>query len=516
MMDVGDGRGGQAGERKGMAAWMIVADRKDDFPSLPANAVAVSTRDFLANRHVPAARPTAAKPGANNRRRTGAKILNLARDTSYQARGYYVSLLAEARGGKVLPSVETILALRRRSGYAFALPDLEEALNRTARRLADPPQTGFRLRLHLGRPNDPRFARFALLVFDWFRAPLLELVIQPGEWWRIKRIRMLALGDLMPEERPVLDQAVARYLGRRWLEPKSRTEPRFTLAVLFDPKEALPPTDLPSLKRFARIAERMGLGVDLIGKADLARLPAYDALWIRETTNIDHHTYRFAQRAEQEGMPVIDDPRSIMRCTNKVFLAELLTAHGLPTPPTRIIAGRRDVEPAAEALGYPLVLKIPDGSFSRGVKKADGRAELERLAEEMLEESDLILAQAFMPTTFDWRVGVLDRQPLYVSQYHMVRKHWQIVQHGPGGRATEGRFTTMPLDKAPAEVIEVAVKAAGLMGGGFYGVDIKETPAGIVVIEVNDNPDLHHGVEDQAEKDVVWRRLVAWFLDRLR
>jgi glutathione synthase/RimK-type ligase-like ATP-grasp enzyme len=496
-----------------MTVWTIVCDRKDDVPALPANAVAVTTRDYLADRG-PGNGAMAKKTTAGRRR--PAKVLNLARDTSYQARGYYVSLLAEARGEKVLPSVETILALRRRSGYALAIPDLEEALNKTARRLADPPDASFSLRILLGRPNDSRFKRFALLVFDWFRAPLLEVVIQPGAWWRIKRLGTLSLGDLGAEERPALDAAIGAYLGRRWLEPKTRTEPRFTLAVLYDAKDPLPPTDLSTLKRFARIAEGMGLGVDLIGKGDMARLAAYDALWIRATTNIDHYTYRFAQRAEQEGMPVIDDPRSIMRCTNKVFMAELLTAHGLPTPPTRIIAGRRDVEAAAAVLGYPLVLKIPDGSFSRGVKKAEDRAALERLAAEMLEDSDLILAQAFMPTTFDWRVGVLGREPLFVSQYHMAKKHWQIVRHEPGGKTTSGRFNTMPIGQAPRAVIDVAVRAAGLMGSGLYGVDIKETPGGVVVIEVNDNPDLNHDVEDLAEKDQVWRRLVAWFLDRLR
>ncbi len=496
-----------------MPAWTIVCDRKDDFPTLRGTTLTLSTRDYLANRKPDNGGGAKKAPGG---RRGPARVLNLARDTSYQARGYYVSLLAEARAEKVLPSVETILALRSRSGYALALPDLEEALNKTARRLADPPEAGFALRIFLGRPSDPRFKRFALLVFDWFRAPLLEVKIQPGQWWRIKKLGMLSLGDLEPADRPGLDSAVAAYLGRRWLEPKTRTEPRFTLAVLFDPKDPLPPSDLPTLKRFARIAEGMGLGVDLIGKDDLARLAAYDALWIRVTTKIDHYTYRFAQRAEQEGMPVIDDPRSIMRCTNKVFLAENLTAHGLPTPPTRIIAGRRDIEAAAAALGYPLVLKIPDGSFSRGVKKADDRAAFERLAAEMLEESDLILAQAFMPTTFDWRVGVLGREPLFVSQYHMAKKHWQIVRHEPNGKAIPGRFNTMAIGEAPAQVIEVAVKVAGLMGSGLYGVDIKETPTGIVVIEVNDNPDLNHDVEDLAEKDQVWRRLVAWFLDRLR
>lgn len=487
---------------KKTSAWLIVADRKDDFPTMPAGATGVGTRDYLA---------LGARTG-----RAVRKVLNLARDTSYQARGYYVSLLAEARGDKVVPAVATILALRRRSGYAFALPDLEEALNRTARRLAEPPTEPFRLRLFLGRADDQRFARFGLLVFDWFRAPVLEITIQPGEWWRIKRLAMLALGDLDADDRATLGTAIARYVDRRWLEPKGRSEPRFTLAVLYDAKDPLPPTDLPTLRRFARIAEGMGLGVDLIGKDDLARLAAYDALWIRVTTNIDHYTYRFAQRAEQEGMPVIDDPHSIMRCTNKVFLAELLTAHKVPTPPTRIIAGRRDVEPAAAALGYPIVLKIPDGSFSRGVKKADDRAALDRLVAEMLEESDLILAQAFMPTTFDWRVGVLNGEPLFVSKYHMAKKHWQIVKHGSDGRTEAGRFNTMPITEAPPEVIDIGVRAARLIGRGLYGVDIKETPQGIVVIEVNDNPDLNHGIEDQAEKDAVWRQLAGWFLERLR
>ena len=36
-----------------------------------------------------------------------------------------------------------------------------------------------------------------------------------------------------------------------------------------------------------------------------------------------------------------------------------------------------------------------------------------------------------------------------------------------------------------------------------------------MVIEVNDNPNLEHGVEDAAEKEFVWNRLVQWFVRRL-
>ena len=55
----------------------------------------------------------------------------------------------------------------------------------------------------------------------------------------------------------------------------------------------------------------------------------FDALFIRETTSVNHHTYRFASRAAAEGLVVIDDPTSIVRCSNKVYQAELFQRHGM-------------------------------------------------------------------------------------------------------------------------------------------------------------------------------------------
>jgi glutathione synthase/RimK-type ligase-like ATP-grasp enzyme len=58
---------------------------------------------------------------------------------------------------------------------------------------------------------------------------------------------------------------------------------------------------------------------ELIEKEDYGRLAEFDALFIRETTGVNHHTYRFARRAEAEGLVVVDDPQSILKCTNKVY-----------------------------------------------------------------------------------------------------------------------------------------------------------------------------------------------------
>jgi glutathione synthase/RimK-type ligase-like ATP-grasp enzyme len=57
--------------------------------------------------------------------------------------------------------------------------------------------------------------------------------------------------------------------------------------------------------------------------------------------------------------------------------------------------------------------------------------------------------------------------------------------------------------------------AASLIGDGLYGVDLKQTPKGPVVIEVNDNPSIDSGVEDQVLKDQLYREIMGEFLRRL-
>ncbi|HSR72075.1 MAG TPA: RimK family alpha-L-glutamate ligase, partial [Kiloniellales bacterium] len=229
---------------------------------------------------------------------------------------------------------------------------------------------------------------------------------------------------------------------------------------------------------------------------------------------LDNHTYRFARKAQREGLAVMDDPTSILRCTNKVYLAELLQANNLPAPRT-LIADRQNLLEAEQLFGYPVVLKIPDGSFSRGVVKAEKRSELIELSRKLFQRSDVILVQQYMFTEFDWRVGVLNRQPLFVSQYFMSRKHWQIVKHGNDGKFVEGNFKTIAVEDAPKEVVDLGLRAAGLIGDGLYGVDIKQNADGAFVIEINDNPNLDRGVEDQVLKDELYRIVLKDFIRRI-
>ena len=121
-----------------------------------------------------------------------------------------------------------------------------------------------------------------------------------------------------------------------------------------------------------------------------------------------------------------------------------------------------------------------------------------------------------MATSFDWRVGVLDRKPLYVCKYFMARDHWQIVKHGSAGEAPEeGGARTLAVDAAPPKVVEIATRAASLIGSGLYGVDLKETDRGVFVVEINDNPNIDAGVEDAVLKDDLYRMVLAELVRRL-
>jgi len=64
-------------------------------------------------------------------------------------------------------------------------------------------------------------------------------------------------------------------------------------------------------------------------------------------------------------------------------------------------------------------------------------------------------------------------------------------------------------------VVELAVRAANLIGDGLYGVDIKEVGDRLLVMEINDNPSIEAGTEDAILKDELYLGIMQSFYDRL-
>ncbi|HKK04442.1 MAG TPA: RimK family protein [Gammaproteobacteria bacterium] len=484
-----------------MTTQIIVVENATDWKLDIPDCTVVDVNDYLRNEDYLNAR--------------NLQVINLCRGYRYLSTGYYCSLLAEARRHRVIPSVKTTLDISSKAMYSLDAGNLDELIHKSLKRhRRETVGAEFEMDVFFGHCRYPELEYLARQIFETFPCPLLRVAFEHAERWHVESIRPLTLKKLDAQGLADFAQALERYRRKRWRAPRSRQPLAYDLAILHDPNDPLPPSDKRALDNFVRIGKQLGIDVDLIRKKDYARLAEYDALFIRDTTQIAHYTYRFAKKAENEGMVVIDDPTSILRCTNKVYLAELLRANRVPTPRTAIIR-KGDTDKLADGFGLPIVLKVPDGSFSRGVFKADDRDELEHTTRRLFKESELILAQEFMYTEFDWRVGILNRKALFACQYYMSKKHWQIVKHSASGRFVEGAFQTLPVEQAPTEVVKVALAAAELIGDGLYGVDVKQTDKGVFVIEVNDNPNLEAGVEDAVLKDELYRIVLREFITRM-
>jgi glutathione synthase/RimK-type ligase-like ATP-grasp enzyme len=492
----------------------VVVDDVDDWPLSFPGVEVVSAREYLT-----------AQPWAEAR---GVRVYNLCRSYRYQKSGYYVSLLAAARKHRPFPGLHTVLEMRNRTIVRTADDELDELVQKSLARIKS---DRFALSIYFGHNLSSSYDRLSARLFQMFPAPVLRAHFARGdERWRLTSVGPISTRDLPESHHAFIEQAAADYFSKPRYRKRVKRAPRYQLAVLRDPAEVLAPSDPRALKRFERAAEREGFGVELITKDDYGRLAEFDALFIRETTAINHHTFRFAQRAAVEGLPVIDDPLSILRCTNKVFLQEALEEADVPTPRT-FITDNADADEIERRVGFPCVLKYPDSSFSQGVLKCSDADDVRAHGTAILEQSDLLLAQEFLPSDFDWRIGVLAGEALYACRYHMVKGHWQVVRK-TGDKAPPrapdaapeakkpskyryGKVEPVELSHVPRRVLKIAVKAAKAMGDSLYGVDLKQVGRRIVVMEVNDNPNLDAGCEDAVLGDELYARIARVLLRRI-
>ncbi|GIW80198.1 MAG: ribosomal protein S6 modification protein [Gemmatales bacterium] len=477
---------------------LIVTNRLEDWPATIDDVQVVEARTYLTD------------PAFSDLRNV--KVFNLCRSYRYQSMGYYVSLLAEARGHKPQPSVATIQGLKTHAIVRLVSSELDELI---AKSLQPIKSDTFTLSIYFGRNMAARYNRLALSLFNQFQSPLLRAnFARMDNGWQLRTIATIAANEVPVSHWPFVIESARRHFSGHRNGHRTRTRTRFDLAILYNPADPEPPSDEVALKKFIKAAARLGLHAELITRDDYARLAEFDALFIRDTTFVNNYTYRFSRRAESEKLIVIDDPQSIVRCANKVYLAELLSRHKVPIPKTMVVH-QGNAGMVGDELGFPCVLKRPDSSFSSGVVKVEDKTALEARLTEFLAESDLVVAQEFLPTTFDWRIGILDRQPLYACKYFMARGHWQIICQERQGQDRYGKSETIPVELAPRRAVQAALKAANLIGDGLYGVDVKESEGRFFVIEVNDNPNINHHFEDAILKDELYRRVMYVFLKRI-
>jgi len=272
-----------------------------------------------------------------------------------------------------------------------------------------------------------------------------------------------------------------------------------------------------ALQNFRRAAEKLGQKFDFLFREDIERIPKYNAVFIRATTDPLYTAYIVSKTAWELGLKVIDDPESIRICANKIHLYELFEKFNVPYIPTIFLnkdeLHHKKIADIFNALGKPVVIKAPYTSFSRFVEKASCETSFKEVAKRFLKRSDALAVQSFKPTAFDWRIGVLNDEVLYVCKYMIPKGRWK---HGAKLRGKPtfiwGRTVSMKRQNTPVRLREVALKACRVVGKGLYGVDIKEVDGDYVVVEVNDNPSIYAGYEDLRDRDL-YQKIITYLAE---
>lgn len=441
-----------------------------------------------------------------------ARIFNLCKDYSYQSKGYYVSLLAEARGHLAIPTVRNLVDLGEPKLVKIVSEDFDDLIQQSLKNIKS---QEFTLSIYFGQNVAAKYKELSAMFFRHFQIPFLRVRFNFTTRWNIKNIKAISEAEIPAEHKESMHLFAEQYFAKKRYDTP-RTNPfEYDLAILVQAGDVAPPSNLKAIKKFTEIAEKMGFYTEVIGPKDLSRLSAFDALLIRQSTEVNNEAYAFARKAQQEDIAIVDYPEAILKCCNKVFMAEAMENAGIPVPKT-IIVHKDNKHKVLEKTGVPVVLKSPDSTFSLGVKKAKTKEEYLQVVTEMLKKSELVIAQEYSPSEYDWRIGILDGKPFYACRYYMAKGHWQIYNWDAKKKDDQdGNADCLPVEEVPPKIIKNAVKAAKLMGKGLYGIDIKEVDGKALVIEINDNPNIDAGVEDAYYGDQVYINILQALKNRL-
>jgi len=201
-------------------------------------------------------------------------------------------------------------------------------------------------------------------------------------------------------------------------------------------------------------------------------MPAAGAAGIR----LEDVIFRMDTLAELEtrGTPVINAPRALEIAIDKYLSLSVLARAGVPVPRTIVAQDPAAARAAWETLGGDCVAKPLFGSRGRGIVRVRAAAEASAGG-----DGGTVYLQEFLPNAgWDLRILVVGDDAFAMRRVAMAGE-WR-TNLSLGGRPE-------PVTP-PAEVVDLARRAAACVGAEIAGVDLLPSPDGFVVLEVNGVP----------------------------
>lgn len=478
---------------------IIIAEKPLDFLSRVETVEVVSPEEYLGNEKY--------------QKSDSMRVFNLCDSYPYGSKGYYMSLLATARDHKVIPNVAMIQDITSTFFVQCLNEELDTLINKT---FSNSTCDRIDYSIFLGYELNGTLSKLSKSMYQLFEAPLVHFKFIKSDRWLIESVRLGNITEVEEIDRSILSSIAKNFFSQKKMNRPKLKNFEYDLAILVNDKEKNPPSNKSALNKFKTAAEKNNFFVEFITKDDIHRINEFDALFIRETTAVNNHTYEISRYAHAEGLIVIDDPWSILKCSNKFYLQERMKKANIKMPHSVLLTNsEQSIKIVEEELKYPIILKEPDSAFSLGVHKVTTTEELIEKSKLLLEHSEFVIAQEYMFSDFDWRIGIIDNQPIFACKYYMAKGHWQIYNWSAARKNKEGLSETFNLEEVPKEIIETALKATSHIGDGLYGVDLKYINGQCYLIEINDNPNIDHLVEDAVSGNFVYDTIITSIRNRI-
>jgi ribosomal protein S6--L-glutamate ligase len=202
------------------------------------------------------------------------------------------------------------------------------------------------------------------------------------------------------------------------------------------------------------------------------------------------------RQLEALGVPMVNVSTAIARSRDKLAALQQLAAAGVRIPRTVLARGGENVndELLAQVGGLPCILKLLQGTQGVGVMIAHSEAEVTSILGTLWDLGQEILLQEFIAESKgrDLRALVVGDRVVGAMRREAKRGDFRSNLHrGGAGTALE----------LPRDYAEAAVRAAQVLGLDVAGVDLLESKAGPIVLELNSSPGFE-GLEKATGLDI--------------
>lgn len=212
------------------------------------------------------------------------------------------------------------------------------------------------------------------------------------------------------------------------------------------------------------------------------RLPHYDAVLPRIGASITRYGLAVVRQFEALGMRVLNSSDAIADSRDKFRALQVLGEAGLQVPASVLSRSQAGLPQAIEAVrGFPVVLKMLQGTQGTGVMLLDTPISLESVMETLQGLDQDVIIQQFIAESSgnDYRAFVVGDKIAAAMMRKAAPGEFRANIHRGGQGSTI---------KLPPTFAKAAIRAARVLGLEIAGIDLITSRKGPLILEANSSP----------------------------